>query len=348
MQRIAHSNGSRERRNAGIAPPGVEGDVHRRETMDAGRAAQSNHDPLPLISVVVPTYNRGRLLLETIHSVLAQSYRDYELIVVDDGSEDETESLLAPYRSRLRLVRQANAGVASARNLGWRHSQGQLICFLDSDDLWLPRKLEKQVAFAQAHPQYGLIATEIAPFDADGPRPERCRRNMYPIRNGYVLEQLLFSNWLQTSTVMIRREALERAGGFDEDVGSFGEDWLLWMKIAAQYPVYFLPEPLVAYRVHAESLTLHQPQAQFESLMQILERLAELPQFEGKQHLIEEARWRVCVGRAGSDLAAQQYAAAFDKLHRAMRIKPFSLKTLALWIRTRLQSLGNSQVQEHS
>jgi GT2 family glycosyltransferase len=293
----------------------------------------------PLVSVIIPTFNRGPLLLQTVESVLAQSFSDYELIVVDDGSQDETESLLAPYRSRLRLVRQANAGVASARNRGWRQSQGQLICFLDSDDLWLPGKLEKQVAFAQAHPQYGLIATEIAPFDADGPRPERSRRNMYPIRNGYVLEQLLFANWLQTSTAMIRRDALEQAGGFDEDVGSFGEDWLLWMKIAAQYPVYFLPDPLVAYRVHAESLTRHQPQAQFDSLMLILERLAVLPQFEGKQNLIEEARWRVCVGRAKADLAEGESQRASQKLRMAMQIKPFSPQTIALRLFSAIRSL---------
>ena len=107
----------------------------------------------PCVSVIVPTFNRAWILKEAIDSVLAQNYRDFELIVIDDGSTDHTRDILHPYRDRLTVIRQANAGVSAARNRGIRAASGRLIAFLDSDDLWLPGKLERQTAFFDATPE---------------------------------------------------------------------------------------------------------------------------------------------------------------------------------------------------
>ena len=266
--------------------------------------------------------------------MLAQKLSDpsmqIEVIVVDDGSTDDTAEQISVYGTRVHYVQQRNGGVARARNYGIQECRGDFVCFLDSDDVWLPGKLESQLAFATAHPDVALIATEISPFHALGTDLARSKASLYRIRNGMVVEHLLFSNWIQTSTVMVRREALEAAGGFDEDVGQFGEDWLLWMRIASAHPVHFLPEPLVYYRVHGESLTSHQPESQFNSLMAILDKLAALPQFQRRPGLIARARYRICAGRGASDLRAGNLPAASAKLRRAARLQPLPLRAALL------------------
>ena len=301
------------------------------------------------ISVIIPTYGRAALLVEAIDSVLAQVLVDatvrIEVIVVDDGSTDDTAERVSAYGSRVRYLQQANGGVASARNRGIGASSGELICFLDSDDLWLPGKLECQLAFADAHADVGLIATEISPFHKQGKDLARSKAALYRIRNGMVVEHLLFGNWIQTSTVMVRREALEAAGGFDEGVGQFGEDWLLWMRIASAHPVHFIPEPLVCYRVHAASLTSHQPELQFDSLMAILDRLALLPQFQRRPELIARARYRICLGRGEMNLQAGNTALAWPKLCRAYRLQRLPLRAALLlgrtWMRKRQGQSGD-------
>lgn len=294
---------------------------------------------MPRISVIIPTYNRQELVVAALQSVLAQTITGFEIIIVDDGSTDQTEQRLQPYLDRIRYVKQANQGVAAARNTGIRHAQGELLCFLDSDDLWLPTKLEKQLDWASAHPEYALIATEIQGIDAAG-RPTGARKtDMYQIQNGLVAEKLLFGNWIQTSTVMVRRAALERAGGFDEDVGQFGEDWLLWMRIAAESPIYFLPEPLAAYRFHNERLSTRQSSQQFRSLMLCLEKLSALPLFQQKPELLRQHEYNICLGRVWHDRSTGNYADALAKLRRARQLKPLALDPWRLWFRVMADKL---------
>ena len=288
---------------------------------------------MPRVSVVIPTYNRGELLCETIDSVLAQTYHDFEIIVVDDGSTDNTAQLLSRYQDDVRLVYRAhkNSGVAATRNYGIRLARGEFLAFLDSDDRWLPQKLERQVQFADAHPEYGLIATEISNFNKRGVVVEtKNKAAAYRIKNGHVVEELLFGNWIQTSTVLARRECVQAVGGFDEEVGQFGEDWLTWMRIASRSPIYFLPEPLVEYRIHEESLTSHLPEAQYESLMKILAKLEALPQFQANPKLLRSARYKVCLGRGYSDLSYGAYDLAISKLRTACTMKRMPVNAMRL------------------
>ena len=115
----------------------------------------------PRVSVVIPTYNYGHLLEQSLESVFAQTYKDYEVILVDDGSTDDTPGIAARYEGRIRYFRKENGGPSSARNEGIRQARGPLIAFLDSDDLWLPHKLAVQTAFADAHPEYGLVYCDM-------------------------------------------------------------------------------------------------------------------------------------------------------------------------------------------
>jgi glycosyltransferase involved in cell wall biosynthesis len=274
--------------------------------------------PSPRVSVVIPTLNRAALLREAIESVRAQSFRDFEIIVVDDGSGDGTAVWLG-LQADIRAVFQGGGGVTRARNAGIRAARGELICFLDSDDLWEPEKLARQIAYLDAHPECGLVATEISAFNERGLVPGRGKAAQYPIRTGNVARDLLFANWIQTSTVMVRRACLEAAGPFDEEVGNFGEDWHLWVRIATRYPVWFMPQPLVRYRVHDAGLTSAQPEAQFRSLLRILDKLAAIEPFRGEPWLIAEARYNICVIRAWRNAQAGERALAFEKLALARR-----------------------------
>lgn len=290
----------------------------------------------PRVSVVIPTHNRASLLMEALKSVFNQTWKDFEVIVVDDGSTDDTAERIRVLTNRIRFLRQPNLGVAAARNHGIRNARGELVCFLDSDDIWMPNKLEKQITFAEQNPQYALIATEIEGFNSQGLVSGYGKACRYHIYNGMVAEHLLFDNWLQTSTVMVRRASLLHAGGFDEDVGQFGEDWLLWMRIAAEEPIYFLPAALVRYRVHETSLTSWMPELQYESLMRILDRLALLQCFRTKPHLVCRARYRVLLGRGRANLRQGRYVQAIEKFQTAFKCARLPGKALAFWLLARL------------
>lgn len=292
----------------------------------------------PRISVVIPTYNRQDYVVEAIESVLAQTYRKFEVIVVDDGSTDDTAARLQPYLDRVAYIRQENRGVAAARNAGIQLAQGELICFLDSDDLWSPDKLSLQIEYADADPQCALISTDLDGFDATGKPCGRRKSAMYKIHNGSgVAEHLLFENWIQTSTVMVRKECLDQVGGFDEDVGQFGEDWLLWMRIASKFPIYFIPEALVGYRFHPGRLSLHQQENQFQSLMLCLKKIAEFPEFQHRQHLLHKAEYQICLARAWENRAAGEYDAALLKLKRAAGLQKVPVVPAYLMVRTTIE-----------
>ena len=138
----------------------------------------------PLVSVIVPAYNNAHFLPAAIDSILNQTFDNFELIVVDDGSTDNTQAVLAGFGDRLRYVRKANGGPSSARNLGIQMARGQLIAFQDADDLWLPEKLALQVAYFHLHPEVGVVFTDAVRFDAAG-KFSRSFREIY----GYIPSQ---------------------------------------------------------------------------------------------------------------------------------------------------------------
>ena len=293
----------------------------------------------PRVSVVIPTYNRQDLVTEAIESVLTQTFSDFEIIVVDDGSTDETSSRMKAYEGRVTYHVQKNQGVAAARNAGIRLARGEFVCFLDSDDLWEPSKLATQIHFAEAHPEYALVATEIQGFDSNSEKIGSGKASLYTIRNGMVAEHLLFGNWIQTSTVMLRRTALDEVGWFDEDIGQFGEDWLLWMRVASRFPIYFLPEPLVSYRFHPGRLTLYQPEEQFQSLMRCVKKMEEFPEFQKNPDLLRRHEYRICISRGKGNLAAGHYDLAEAKLQRAYGLARFPVLPAYLLLRTAIQRI---------
>jgi glycosyltransferase involved in cell wall biosynthesis len=202
----------------------------------------------PLVSVVIPAYNAAEFIRAAIESVLGQTYRSLELIVVDDGSTDDTGAIARSFGSRLRYLHQANARQAAARNRGIRESGGELLAFLDADDCWHEEKVAKQVARLRADPTLGLVYCSVLEIDSAGRaglyRPARLR--------GRAMRDVLLgepSGGVCGSTFLLPRRVLETVGLFDENLAPCEDTDLLW-RVASAYPIDFVDEPLVRYRVH--------------------------------------------------------------------------------------------------
>jgi glycosyltransferase involved in cell wall biosynthesis len=209
----------------------------------------------PIISVVVPAYNASRWIKETLDSVLAQTFRDYEVIVVDDGSTDNTADLIESYEGAVRCVRKANGGASSARNVGIRCSRGSWIAFVDADDLWLPFKLDLQVRMLEKYPDLAWFYSDAYIFESDT-RCIRClaSENQRPY-TGDILRQLLMYCFIPSPTPLVRRDVFDQAGYFSESpVTRIGEDWDLWLRIAAMYKVGYVHQPTAGIRQHKTSM----------------------------------------------------------------------------------------------
>ncbi len=226
----------------------------------------------PLVSVVIPTYNRSALLVEAIESVLGQTWQDIEVIVVDDGSTDDTQPVLAPYRARIKYIFQPNSGrPARARNVGTLNASGELIAFLDSDDVMLPRKIETQARFLQSHPDVGMVVSDFSSF-ANGktlsmsftssghPRFLKLPKTLVGPKE-YILSReacdcLALDNFVGTSSVVVRREVFQQVGLFDESLDIRpSEDVDMWFRIAERFPLGYVDLVLHAYRVHEGNIS---------------------------------------------------------------------------------------------
>ena len=192
------------------------------------------------VSVIIPTYNRAGRLEKAVESVLTQKFRDFELIVVDDGSQDHTQKILKNY-PKARVLSQKRQGVSAARNHGVKAGSGELIAFLDSDDLWLPAKLNVQVDFFNANPE-ALICQTGETWIRRGKRVNPKNRHQKP--SGQVFERSLELCLVSPSAVMMRRSLFNAMGGFDESLPAC-EDYDLWLRIGRRYPIHLIDEPLV-------------------------------------------------------------------------------------------------------
>lgn len=206
----------------------------------------------PRVSVVLPVYNGARYLAEAIESVLAQTYPHWEIVAVNDGSRDHSNEIVGRYLEsrRVKYIEQSNQGVARARNTGIAHSCGEFIALLDQDDVWLPDKLEKEVAFLDAHREAALVHARVSCIDGAG-MPMSCKGWIYvgPDASGLCAEQLLSGNRIAPLTVVIRRSCLEQVGVF-EPAFEPADDWQLWLRVAARFPLGFLDATVARYRVH--------------------------------------------------------------------------------------------------
>ena len=211
---------------------------------------------MPRVSVVIPTFNCERFIGRTVGSALRQTYRDFEIIVVDDGSTDGTQAVLAEYGEALHYIKQANQGASAARNAALSRATGEYIAYLDADDLWHPEKLAHQVEYLDAYPSCGFVHTEVAVIDEqDSVLHARFNKETgRTVPQGKCLRYILQRSHIQTLTVLERRSAFDRAGKFDLRL-PVAQDYLHWIQVALHgYEIGYLPEPLGQYRWRAGSL----------------------------------------------------------------------------------------------
>lgn len=229
---------------------------------------------MPRVSVIIPTYNCEHFLGRAIDTALAQSYKDYEILVVDDGSTDKTCDLLDRYETKIRYFCQPNRGVSSARNLALNHAAGEFVGYLDADDMWYPQKLELQVAFLDIHKDCGLVHSEVSVIDEDDQIIYSCfnRDTERSIPQGHCLNDLLRRCHIQTLTVLERRECVDHAGLFDERL-PIAQDYHHWINVTlAGFAIGYLPDPLGKYRWRRGSLMADQSRL-LEDLIFIYEGL---------------------------------------------------------------------------
>jgi glycosyltransferase involved in cell wall biosynthesis len=229
---------------------------------------------MPRVSVTIPTYNCARFLGQSIATVLSQTYTDHEIIVVDDGSTDDTRQVLAQFNDKIRYFYQPNGGLSSARNLALAQVRGEFIAYLDADDLWYPHRLEVEVAFLDAHPECGLVHSDVTVID-EGDHVLHRRFNAETRREwpeGDCVLDLLRRCHIQVPTVLERRACVERVGTFDRRLKT-AQDYLHWIRIAMEgMAIGYVAEPLAMYRRTPSSLS-SSPRRLFEDLVIIFEEL---------------------------------------------------------------------------
>ena len=200
---------------------------------------------MPTVSVIIHTYNNEKFIAETVESVLNQTYKDYEIIVVDDGSVDGTRDALKPYMQKIRYHYKENGGIASAKNAGISLSHAEFVAFLDHDDLWVPDKLMLQMECFIENPQAGLVYTKYTSFK----NGKELRTKPEKGYSGWIFKELLSKSFIQTSTVVVKRECLDAVGPYDETF-SLGDEYDMFLRIARKFQCGFVDKGLTRYRVH--------------------------------------------------------------------------------------------------
>ncbi len=274
----------------------------------------------PLVTVIIPTYNRDWVVGEAIDSVLAQYFSDYELIVVDDGSDDRTPEILAAYGNQISVLRQANRGVSAARNRGIAAAAGRLVAFLDSDDLWLPQKLSTQVKFFAENPDAVICQTEEQ-WVRNGVRVNPKKRHLK--FSGMIFERSLALCLVSPSAVMIKKALFDAVGVFDEDLPAC-EDYDLWLRISCRYPVDLIKTSLIIKRGgHEDQLSRSAGLDKFRirSLIKLLEDnlLAPPQQLAVSKTLTEKcAVYAGGCRKRGREEEAQYYDQLADQVRKQM------------------------------
>jgi glycosyltransferase involved in cell wall biosynthesis len=271
------------------------------------------------VSVIIPAYNQSRYLGQAIRSVLAQTYVSLEIIVVDDGSTDDTREVAASFTdARVRYVHQANRGLSAARNTGIRHARGELLTFLDSDDLFLETKLETLVGALEKNPALGFVAGGAILIDERGELVGEIFEERIPAN----LTDLLLGNPLHVGSVLLRREWQERAGFFDETLRSY-EDWDMWLRLARLgCPMASVPRPVSFYRFHLDQMTRIGKQMTTATFA-VLEKTFSDPQLpDAWRARRDEAYSRGFLRAAAQAYNASDFAHARECMREAVKLCP--------------------------
>lgn len=214
---------------------------------------------MPKISVIIPAYNCAQYISETVESVLAQTYQDYEIIIVDDGSTDNTKDVLSKYveayPNKVIYIYQQNAGEGGARNRGLKESVRDYVAFLDSDDIWLPTKLEKQMALVDSLKGEDIVVFgDQYQFNDSGAILLKSMFKILKPYNGFVYEKLLYENFLTTNMILTKRDFFNKVGYFKEGM-KYCADFEMWLRLAKHYKFYYVEDLVAGYRIHSAQVS---------------------------------------------------------------------------------------------
>jgi glycosyltransferase involved in cell wall biosynthesis len=293
---------------------------------------------MPKVTVIIPAYNAMKFLPETVENLLQQTYQDFEVVIVNDGSQDHIQSWHRELNNlKIKLVTQDNQGLSGARNTGILHAQGEYFALLDADDLWHPSKLEKQVQVLDENPKAGLVYTWTALVDAEGQPTGRIFKGYV---EGNVWKKLIEFNVVGCGSVpLIRKLCFETVGVFDRNLGSFVEDWDLWLRIAPHFDFKVIKEPLVYYRQLPSSASRNL-EAMERSYKIVLEKAfksvpAELQYLQARSYGIINLylAWKPLQGQAANpDLALAFQRKAFSHYPQVIFTREFWRLSVSIFI----------------
>lgn len=284
-----------------------------------------------LISVVIPVYNGEKTIKDTIESVLAQTFQNFELIVINDGSKDSTLEIISGIQDpRIKVFSYPNAGLSASRNRGIAQASGEYISFIDADDLWTPDKLESQLKALEENPQAVLAYSWTNCIDESGQLLGPGDRSNI---SGDVYATLLLNNFLENgSNALIRTKVFAEVGGFDESLNS-AEDWDMWLRLAARYPFVLVPFPHILYRVYTTSMSSNVLKMEAACLRVIERAFEQAP--DSLQYLKEPSIaniYKYNIFKALKEpTARQQGLIAVVFLWKAIKHEPALLKKRIIW-----------------
>lgn len=282
------------------------------------------NDMAPKVSIIVTCYNYGKYVAGCLESVKKQSFQDYEVIIVDDGSIDDSEQKIRPFLSdsRFMYVKQRNGGQANAKNRGIKESVGEFIAFLDADDMWVADKLEKQmVLFADS--QVGVVYSRVENIDENGVLLSMEEGGEFlTLRSGKVTSYLFYDNFVPFSSTVIRRICFEIFGGFDESL-AMGIDWDLWLRFSTEFKFDYVDEPFLLYRVgHSGQMSKNLPE-RIRCADRIIEKFLVTYPDEVSIDLQKDARYYSCCVRGN---ALRQFGFAYSIKYFGQGIVLFPLR----------------------
>ncbi|MDX2099584.1 MAG: glycosyltransferase [Leptolyngbyaceae cyanobacterium bins.59] len=297
---------------------------------------------MPKVSIIIPTYNAMPYLPATVESIFKQTFTDFELLLVDDGSTDQTVPWITKLTdSRVKLIQQANQGASIARNTGIASVQGDSIAFLDNDDLWQPTKLEQQVQHLDRNPQVGLVHTWMMLIDEKG---QSTGRLIKTDAEGWVWKKLVEQDTILNSSVLVRKTCFDQVGVFDPTIPRTG-DWEMWLRVAAKYPLGLLKEPLVFYRIHSKNASRNL-QAMEQEFQVCIEKIfstapSDLLHLKGRSHGFANVylAWKALQGGDGKQ-AAQYSQQAFIHYPQLIFLSQYIRLNLAILVLRVLGSEG--------
>lgn len=301
----------------------------------------------PLISIVIPAYNSAKLIEDTLDSVMAQDYRPIEIIIVDDGSKDDTAAVVEGYSGPIRLISQKNAGPGIARNTGIKECRGEFVAFIDADDLWHPNKLSQQYAVFTQNPQFGAVFCHYSGGDPAGFHFDTERANELELdesKSGWVYCQLILEVIVQTSTLMVRKSILDRFDPVFATDRRIGEDYDFWFRLSRETQMAKLKEPLSFYRRHSGSITARSvvPKVPFD--LAVIDRALETwggcdPQGRClNEKEINGRRTKIMLRHARTHAKHGELSVAFEYCLKVLATTPFNISVY----KTLLMSLAAS------